>query len=495
MSASPTIAASSAKRPLEEPSSPSGPSDQPEAKRPALDKMVKEDTAAEDISTAEPVKAQSIAAEDIKQDAKDDTGVATQNGATDGQGDTIVPDAPTTVPSAAAILDVQPIQSTSGANGRPVNQTQHQDESSWLHLRACISTTEAATIIGKGGENVTQIRRMSGAKCTVSDYSRGAVERILTVSGHVDAVSKAFGLIVRTLNLEDLETASTGQSKTYPMRLLIPNILIGSIIGKSGVRIREIQEASNAKLNASDTMLPNSGERSLVVLGVADAVHIAVYYVAQTLVEQLNERFGGPAASQYATRSGVQANVVPGGMSVQPYVPQPAGGQYGHPDTYRRHTNHAQRTPANPYGMAYLHGQPPQQQQQQQQQAAMPYGAGSPARGHYGGVGPQQPQYAGHHVAQPAPHGAVAANPAMPAMPGQPMTQQIYIPNDMVGAIIGKGGAKINEIRQLSGSVIKINEPQDNSNERLVTITGTQECNQMALYMLYSRLESEKHRI
>lgn len=58
----------------------------------------------------------------------------------------------------------------------------------------------------------------------------------------------------------------------------------------------------------------------------------------------------------------------------------------------------------------------------------------------------------------------------------------------MVGAIIGKGGAKINEIRQLSGSVIKINEPQDNSNERLVTITGTAECNQMALYMLYSRL-------
>lgn len=100
----------------------------------------------------------------------------------------------------------------------------------------------------------------------------------------------------------------------------------------------------------------------------------------------------------------------------------------------------------------------------------------------------------------------------MAAMPGQPITQQIFIPNDMVGAIIGKGGAKINEIRHLSGSVIKINEPQDNSNERLVTITGTQECNQMALYMLYSRLgkylpylvagpltnsctESEKHRV
>jgi hypothetical protein len=69
-----------------------------------------------------------------------------------------------------------------------------------------------------------------------------------------------------------------------------------------------------------------------------------------------------------------------------------------------------------------------------------------------------------------------------------PLLRCLVIPNDMVGAIIGKGGAKINEIRQLSGSVIKINEPTDNSNERLVTITGTQECNQMALYMLYSRL-------
>jgi heterogeneous nuclear rnp K-like protein 2 len=78
------------------------------------------------------------------------------------------------------------------------------------------------------------------------------------------------------------------------------------------------------------------------------------------------------------------------------------------------------------------------------------------------------------------------------AVPGQPITQQIYIPNDMVGAIIGKGGQKINEIRTLSGSVIKINEPQENSNDRLVTITGTQEQNQMALYMLYTRLGEYK---
>lgn len=285
-------------------------------------------------------------------------------------------------------------------------------------------------------------------------------------------------MIIRTLNNEALAEPSTPQSRTYPLRLLIPHILIGSIIGKGGVRIREIQEASGARLNASDSCLPLSTERSLVVLGVADAVHIATYYVGSTLFEQLTERFGGPAASAYATRSGGPAGVIPGGMQVVPYVPQPAGGNYGHPDHYRRHDPRAHQSPAQAYGQPY--GQAPQPQGA----VAMHYG-GSPAAG-YGGVGPQQPQQAAH--VGPQSHAGPPAQPMQGLVPGHPLTQQIFIPNDMVGAIIGKGGAKINEIRQLSGSVIKINEPQDNSNERLVTITGTQECNQMALYMLYSRL-------
>jgi heterogeneous nuclear rnp K-like protein 2 len=221
----------------------------------------------------------------------------------------------------------------------------------------------------------------------------------------------------------------------------------------------------------------------LVVLGVADAVHIATYYVGSTLFEQLSERFGGPAASAYASRSGGPAGVVPGGMQVVPYVPQPAGGSYGHPDN-RRHVDRGHHTPSQAYGQPYAaHGQMPQQPA-----VPMHYG-GSPAVGGYGGVGPQQPQQP--HAAGPQSHAGPPAQPMQGVLPGQPLTQQIFIPNDMVGAIIGKGGAKINEIRQLSGSVIKINEPQDNSNERLVTITGTAECNQMALYMLYSRLGKE----
>lgn len=483
MSDSPVTATAvpSQKRPLEEPSSPNAPTDQPEAKRPALDKLKEEEDAAAAETSSDPFTADGSSSVDIKTEIK-----AEANGATDGQGDTVFTDAPPAgMPTAAQVLETQPIQSTS--NGADASQAlaahQNQDESQWLHVRAIISSAEAATVIGKGGENVTLIRRMSGAKCTVSEYSRGAVERVLTVSGLVDAVAKAFGLIIRTLNNEPLEAASTPQSKTYPLRLLVPHILIGSIIGKSGVRIREIQEASGARLNASDQCLPLSTERSLVVLGVADAVHIATYYVGSTLVEQLSERFGGPPASAYATRSGGPAGVVPGGMQVVPYVPHQAGGQWGPPETYRRPA-HGQRQPPAGYGMQPGYGQPAQPHPQ----APLHYGAGSPRQA-YAGAGPQAPTPYGAHPPQPhVGHAGPPQQPVQGMVPGQPLTQQIFIPNDMVGAIIGKGGAKINEIRQLSGSVIKINEPQDNSNERLVTITGTQECNQMALFMLYSRL-------
>lgn len=499
--------AATQKRPLEDPSSPSGPTDQPDAKRPALDKILKEDGSAnadaaadsDAIPDGEDTKAEVQKVESVEEDVQPvPSEQRVEAAVTDKQGDTVVPDAPTNgAMSAASILNGGPAQSptsaaTSQVDGRggshAASSYHHQDETGWLHVRAIISSAEAATVIGKGGENVSQIRRMAGAKCTVSEYSRGAVERILTVSGQVDAVAKAFGLIIRTLNQEPLEQPSTPQSKTYPLRLLIPHILIGSIIGKQGVRIREIQEASGARLNASEACLPLSGERSLVVLGVADAVHIATFYVGSTLAEQLTDRFGGPAASNYAGRHGGPQGVVPGGMAIAPYVPQHAGGQMGHPDSYHKHTNAPQRTPANPYGMPYLHGQPPQQPPQ----APIHYGAGSP-RPSYTGAGPQQPQPYGHGAPQPS-HAGPPQQPMQGMVPGQPITQQIFIPNDMVGAIIGKGGAKINEIRQLSGSVIKINEPQDNNNERLVTITGTQECNQMALYMLYSRLgESSKN--
>jgi len=61
---------------------------------------------------------------------------------------------------------------------------------STIHMRCLIVTQDASIIIGKGGAHVNEIREKSGAKVMVSESIPGNPERILNVSGALDAVSK-----------------------------------------------------------------------------------------------------------------------------------------------------------------------------------------------------------------------------------------------------------------------------------------------------------------
>ncbi len=164
-------ASGATKRPLEDPSSPNV-KDEHDSKRPALEKDTKEEPEPTDAASPTPVKAEEVTDATVADGAAETPSVEVK------EEDTVVPDAPPT-----AVQQQQQQQQPPPAP--PV------DESQWIHIRALITSAEAATVIGKGGENVTQIRRMAEAKCTVSDYQKGAGERILTVSGAVDAVAKA----------------------------------------------------------------------------------------------------------------------------------------------------------------------------------------------------------------------------------------------------------------------------------------------------------------
>lgn len=294
--------------------------------------------------------------------------------------------------------------------------------SAHIQMRCLIVTQDASIIIGKGGSHVNEIREKSGARVMVSESIPGNPERILNVSGPLDAVSKAFGLIVRRINDEPFDVPSVPGSRAVTIKFMIPNSRMGSVIGKQGCKIKEIQDASGARLNASEGMLPGSTERVLSVAGVADAIHIATYYIGNILIEA-NERM--PSS---------------GGSSYRPSSSQTSA------------ASSSSRRPQQYSGSSYVPG---------------PY-----------------PGYA-------------------PQNPPQPMqTQQIYIPNGLVGCIIGKGGSKINEIRHMSASQIKIMEPGAGADgapggtegERLVVITGQPTNVQMAIQLLYHRLEQEKQK-
>ena len=74
-----------------------------------------------------------------------------------------------------------------------------------------------------------------------------------------------------------------------------------------------------------------------------------------------------------------------------------------------------------------------------------------------------------------------------------------FVPNDMIGCIIGKGGSKIAEIRQISGAMIRISKSDDNSEresaERQITITGNADSVALAKSLINMSLDLHKSKM
>uniref|UniRef100_A0A2K5HWS7 K Homology domain-containing protein n=1 Tax=Colobus angolensis palliatus TaxID=336983 RepID=A0A2K5HWS7_COLAP len=73
----------------------------------------------------------------------------------------------------------------------------------------------------------------------------------------------------------------------------------------------------------------------------------------------------------------------------------------------------------------------------------------------------------------------------------QTTSHELTIPNDLIGCITGRQGAKINEIRQMSGAQIKIANPVEGSTDGQVTIPGSAASISLAQYLVNVKLSSE----
>ena len=78
-------------------------------------------------------------------------------------------------------------------------KTEEEYAQSMLTLRAIVSSKEAGVIIGKGGKNVADLREETGVKAGVSKVVQGVHDRVLTITGGCDAISKAYAVVARAL--------------------------------------------------------------------------------------------------------------------------------------------------------------------------------------------------------------------------------------------------------------------------------------------------------
>lgn len=68
--------------------------------------------------------------------------------------------------------------------------TDEEYAASQVTLRALVTTKEAGVIIGKQGKNVADLRDQTGVKAGVSKVVPGVHDRVLTVTGSLESVSK-----------------------------------------------------------------------------------------------------------------------------------------------------------------------------------------------------------------------------------------------------------------------------------------------------------------
>ncbi|KAM3657512.1 poly(rC)-binding protein 2 isoform X11 [Molothrus aeneus] len=310
-----------------------------------------------------------------------------------------------------------------------------------LTIRLLMHGKEVGSIIGKKGESVKKMREESGARINISEGN--CPERIITLAGPTNAIFKAFAMIIDKLE-EDISSSMTNSTAAsrppVTLRLVVPASQCGSLIGKGGCKIKEIRESTGAQVQVAGDMLPNSTERAITIAGIPQSIIECVKQICVVMLES-----------------------PPKGVTI-PYRPKPssspvifAGGQ--------AYTIQGQYAIPQP-DLTKLH-------QLAMQQSHFPMSHGNTG---FSGVDSSSAEVKGYW-------GLDAS--------AQTTSHELTIPNDLIGCIIGRQGAKINEIRQMSGAQIKIANPVEGSTDRQVTITGSAASISLAQYLINVRLSSE----
>jgi len=344
-----------------------------------------------------------------------------------------------------------------------------------LTIRMIMSGKEVGSIIGKGGEIINSIREESGAKIHISDGS--VPERIVTVTGSTDAILKSFTLISKKFEEDGPEKngdkgESSGKSSSastssksgsgVSLKLVVPASQCGSLIGKGGSKIKDIREVTGASVQVASELLPNSTERTVTIGGTKNNITQCIYQICCVMLESPPKGTTIP----YTPKAGLLSGGGLGGGG-------PRSRQGGGPGD-------------NPLASLLNFGGGASTL------AAIASLAGSQIRDNRRGDRDREDRSGGSGS------GGSAST-----------SFEIYVPNDMIGCIIGKGGSKIAEIRQISGAMIRISKSDDanssNSNstserqersadtsERQITITGNPDSVALAKSLINMSLDLHK---
>uniref|UniRef100_A0A0B7AXN5 K Homology domain-containing protein n=1 Tax=Arion vulgaris TaxID=1028688 RepID=A0A0B7AXN5_9EUPU len=380
-----------------------------------------------------------------------------------------------------------------------------------IELRILMQSKNAGAIIGKGGANINRLRNDYKASVTVPD-SNGP-ERVLSIGAELGTV-----LDILLDVLPEMEDARNKRSESESeLRIIVHQSQAGCIIGRQGFKVKELREKTGANIKVYSTCCPNSTDRVVAISGKPKVVVGCIEEILELLQQappkgpmslydpSYSDEFLAPDYGGFITgdiraskglprgaappprslrgalrgRMGLESFSLGGGLdfgrgglrsSLRGGLPRKSfgndlesslnrGSAFGRSGGLRGNIN------ANNIGLSR--------------------GLGGFGGGGFGG-GMQQ-DFSGDMT-------SLGGGQGMAFGDEDCETTQVTIPKDLAGAIIGKGGSRITDIRRRSGAMIVIDEPLPGSNDRIISISGTPDQIQNAQYLLQMSVKQNSNK-
>lgn len=158
------------------------------------------------------------------------------------------------------------------------NQQNKMPRGDKMKVRVLIWSKFVGAIVGKGGQIVKSLRDTHGVQF---DGLKATTEkRVLSLSGQKDGIVNVMKDLLPVVGADAPNpVGKDGNKLPCEVNLLVPIGFCGAVIGKSGMKIKEIMNTSGCRVQVYADDLPNSTERVVAVGGstadkVAEALNI-----------------------------------------------------------------------------------------------------------------------------------------------------------------------------------------------------------------------------
>lgn len=450
----------------------------------------------------------------------------------------------------------RPLETPTEASSTKRTNTGEEGE---YFLKVLIPSYAAGSIIGKGGQTIVQLQKETGATIKLSkskDFYPGTTERVCLIQGTVEALNSVHDFIAEKVrempqSAQKTEPVSILQPQTTvnpdrvkQAKLIVPNSTAGLIIGKGGATVKAVMEQSGAWVQLSQKPEGiNLQERVVTISGEPEQNRKAVEIIVQKIQEDpqssscLNisySNISGPVANSNPTGSPYanSAEVMPAAAAAAAATASSLLGQASlagvgaFPTTMSSFSGNdllaitsALNTLAsygyntNSLGLG-LNPAAASGVLAAVAASANPAAAAaanllaSYANDASTGAGHPAASLGGFTLGSLAAAGATngylsAASPlvASSLLATEKLTEgakdvvEIAVPENLVGAILGKGGKTLVEYQELTGARIQISKKGEfvpGTRNRKVTITGSPAATQAAQYLISQRITYEQ---